>query len=290
MNYTFKNPSEIGVYVQTRNVKTIAQVQKEIDADVICNFQMFTIATREANYVLRVDGKLIGWDGCNYWGIGWNKGDKTFTYDYAQNMEKYDNFAGCVPILRDGKIVQHVPGETYPTAIGGRRGHTVIGTKADGSIVIHCWKDGSAEACRIEDLGQKMLDLGCTNAINFDGGGSTQLICPDGKVTTPRAIYNFLWFKEDKPENPTEDCPYPEPTRNVRYGNKGEDVKWVQWQLKRHGFDIGKFGPNKDGIDGEFGGICHVALVDFQRKVFPNKPAEWDGIAGAKTIKELKGG
>ena len=50
MNYTFKNPAEIGVYVQTSNIKTIAQVKDAIGADVICNFQMFTIATREANY------------------------------------------------------------------------------------------------------------------------------------------------------------------------------------------------------------------------------------------------
>ena len=77
MNYTFKNPKEMGIYVQTSNCKTITQLQKSLGADVICNFQMFTITTKEANYILKVNGKLIGWDGENYWGIGWNKGDKT---------------------------------------------------------------------------------------------------------------------------------------------------------------------------------------------------------------------
>lgn len=285
MNYTFKNPSEIGVYVQTSNIKTISQVQKAIGADVICNFQMFTIATREANYVLKVDGKVIGWDGENYWGIGWNKGDKTFTYDWTSNMAKYDNFAGCVPIVRDGKIVKHVAGETYPSAIGGRRGHTVIGTKADGSIVIHCWPDGSKEACRIEDLGQKMLDLGCTNAINFDGGGSTQLICPDGKVTTLRSIYNFLYFKlDDDQKNSTgsqtevkDACPYNEPVANIRFGSIGTGAAWVQWYLKHCGYEDIK-------VDGVFGVKSLAALKDFQEKW----NLEVDGVCGVATRVALR--
>lgn len=296
MNYTVKNPSEIGVHVQTSNIKSISAVQKEIGADVICNFQLFTIATREANFVLKVDGEIIGWDGANYWGYGWNKGDKTFTCDYAKNMAKYENFAGCIPIIRDGKIINLKAGVDYPTALGGKRGRTCIGMKKDGSIVIYCWADGTSGACRMEDLGAKMVALGCVNAINFDGGGSTQLICPDGKVITPRAIYNFLYFKLDdnkveKQENSTisnVSCPYPEPTRNIRLGMRGEDVKWVQWHLKRHGYNLGKYGVNKDGIDGSFGLSGRKALIAFQKKVFPNSRSDWDGICGAKTRDMLK--
>lgn len=288
MNYTIKNPVDMGIYVQTRNIKTIAQVKEALGADVICNFQLFTIATREANFALKADGEVIGWDGCNYFGFGWDRGDKTFTCDYANNMAKYENFAGCIPVVRDGKIIKLQNGIDYPAALSDRRGRTCIGLKADGSIVIYCWPDGSSGACYMEELGQKMLDLGCVNAINFDGGGSTQMICPNGEVTTPRPIYNFLWIKEDKPENPTVDCPYPEPTRNVRYGSRGEDVKWVQWRLKAYGYDLGETGPNADGIDGKFGCLCYAALVDFQRKAFPDNPKEWDGICGEQTREELR--
>ena len=59
MNYTFKNPKEMGIYVQTSNYKTITQLQKSLGVDVICNFRMFTIATKEANYILKVNGELI---------------------------------------------------------------------------------------------------------------------------------------------------------------------------------------------------------------------------------------
>ena len=302
MNYIIKDPSEIGVYVQTRNIKTIAQVKDAIGADVICNFQLFTRATREANFVLKVDGEVIGWDGANYWGFGWNKGDKTFTLDYAKNMAKYENFAGCIPVVKNGKVIKLQSGIDYPADLGGRRGRTCIGLKADGSIVIYCWADGTSGACTMDEIGQKMLDLGCVNAINFDGGGSTQLICPDGKVTTPRAIYNFLWFKEKAtiPQSPSvtapftqgslEVCPYPEPTRNIRIGMRGDDVKWVQWQLKRHGYDLGEYGPNRDGIDGDFGATGKKRLIEFQKKAFPNQPGEWDGVCGAKTREKLEGG
>lgn len=277
MNYIIKNPADMGIYVQTRNVKTIGKVAGEIGADVICNFQMFTIATREANFVLKADGEVIGWDGANYWGYGWNKGDKTFTLDRAENMGKYENFAGCVPVVLNGKSVNLQSGVDYPAAIGGRRGRTCIGLKADGSIVLYCWPDGSAGACRMEELGQKMIALGCVNAINFDGGGSTQMICPNGKVTTPRAIYNFLWFKEK--EQPTVDemvCPYSEPRSNVRYGSRGTGAKWVQWHLNKHGAKL--------VVDGIFGLQSRAELKMFQCL----HGLEADGICGKLTIAKLK--
>lgn len=279
MNYTIKNPSDIGVYVQTRNIKTISAVKNAIDADVICNFQLFDTRTGKASYALKADGKIIGWDGANYWGFGWNKGDKTFSLDYANNMAKYENFAGCIPIVRDGKIVKLKSGVDYPSELGGKRGRTCIGVKKDGSIVIYCWADGSTGACRMDDLGAKMVALGCVNAINFDGGGSTQLICPNGKVTTSRPIYNFLWFKLPKAQ--ADKCPYAEPTSLVKYGSRGEGAKWVQWYLNKH---------NKHGaklvVDGIFGAKSVAALRAFQRA----NGLTVDGLCGRDTRTTLKRG
>lgn len=278
MNYTFKNPSEIGIYSQTRSPKSIAKVQKELNADVICNFQHFS-SNGKPDFVLKANGKVLGWDGANYWGIGWNNGDKTFTYDYANNMSRYENFAGCVQILRNGQIIKLQAGVDYPITIGGVRGRTCIGTKADGSIVIYCWPDNSSGACKVEDLGKKMLALGCVNAINFDGGGSTQLICPNGKVTTSRPIYNFLYFKmeQTKPAATTKPtCPYREPILNIRMGSRGEGAKWVQWMLNQHGANL--------VVDGIFGNLSRTALINFQRK----SGLVADAICGAKTRAALK--
>ena len=282
MNYTIKNPAEIGVYVQTSGVKPINTVKNLLNADVICNFQLFTIATREANFVLKVDGKVIGNDGSNYYGYGWNKGDKTLTFTTASQMGRFDNFAGCICVLKDGKVRSLKSSIDYPTALGGKRGRTCIGTKADGSIVIYCWPDGSSGACRMEDLGQKMLNLGCVNAVNYDGGGSTQLICPDGKVTTSRAIYNFLYFKFEKSAattatSPTaSSCPYPEPRTNIRFGSRGVGARWVQWQLNRHGATL--------KVDGIIGMASVAAIENFQT----NNGLTPDGVVGANTRVALK--
>lgn len=82
-------------------------------------------------------------------------------------------------------------------------------------------------------------------------------------------------------------CPYAEPTALVRIGSIGNGVKWVQWQLKRKGYDIGRSGVNKDGIDGIFGKKCADAVFDLQKKAFTN-PKAWDKIVGANTRAVLK--
>jgi peptidoglycan hydrolase-like protein with peptidoglycan-binding domain len=49
---------------------------------------------------------------------------------------------------------------------------------------------------------------------------------------------------------------FSDPTPNarlLRLGSKGEDVASWQRVLKRLGYDVGTFGPNGDGVDGNFG-------------------------------------
>lgn len=78
----------------------------------------------------------------------------------------------------------------------------------------------------------------------------------------------------EKPKNP-----YATPTVNVKKGQKGNNVKWVQWELKRLGYDLGKY-----GIDGDFGSTTDKCVRDFQRK----KKLQIDGIVGKNTRAALK--
>ena len=48
-------------------------------------------------------------------------------------------------------------------------------------------------------------------------------------------------------------------------GDQGEDVKTLQSALKTLGYDLGTYGPNKDGIDGQFGTTTRNALIEFQK-------------------------
>jgi hypothetical protein len=50
-------------------------------------------------------------------------------------------------------------------------------------------------------------------------------------------------------------------------GQKGEDATKIQQALKLKGYDLGNFGPNRDGVDGNFGPATQRAIKDFQTKM-----------------------
>jgi len=79
--------------------------------------------------------------------------------------------------------------------------------------------------------------------------------------------------------------PYTEPTGLVKYGARGSDARWLQWQLREKGEDIGK-----SGIDGKFYGDGLKALKSFQSKhpetYYPHKYP--DGVCGETTRRYLK--
>lgn len=73
--------------------------------------------------------------------------------------------------------------------------------------------------------------------------------------------------------------PYPEPTKSVRLGTKGNDARWLQFELNNQGYKL--------IVDGYAGNLTIGALLDFQKKAF-NDPKEVDGICGPKTRQKLK--
>ena len=75
---------------------------------------------------------------------------------------------------------------------------------------------------------------------------------------------------------PVEKCPYAEPAKPVRYGAKGNDVKWLQWHLAKLG--------EKLKIDGSYGMLTRLAVLRFQK----SKKLAADGIVGPKTRTALK--
>lgn len=81
-------------------------------------------------------------------------------------------------------------------------------------------------------------------------------------------------------EPPKTGNPYAEPTTNVKYGSKGNDVRWLQYALNQRGYKL--------IVDGDFREKTKAAVIDFQHTVFPDNPAEHDGIVGKKTREKLK--
>lgn len=69
----------------------------------------------------------------------------------------------------------------------------------------------------------------------------------------------------------------------LKKGSVGEDVKELQQIFKKLGYDLGTFGPNKDGIDGKYGDTMDRVVRDFQDKNGLNV----DGKVGKNTLSKL---
>lgn len=70
--------------------------------------------------------------------------------------------------------------------------------------------------------------------------------------------------------------PYSEPTKNIRFNSKGNDVRWLQVELNRRGYKL--------IVDGQAGPKTIEALTDFQI----HNDLKPDGICGPLTRAALK--
>lgn len=123
-------------------------------------------------------------------------------------------------------------------------------------LTVHRWF--ANKSCPGDWLYSRMDDLATkvTAALNTTSNGAVTAAAPVPKATTK--------------------CPYSEPSKNVKYGSKGNGVKWVQWYLNKHG--------EKLKIDGSFGTLTKAAVLRFQKK----RKLYVDGIVGQKTRAALK--
>ena len=79
-----------------------------------------------------------------------------------------------------------------------------------------------------------------------------------------------------KQEQPKSGNPYQEPKKNVRLGSKGNDVRWLQYELNKRWYKL--------VVDGIAGNKTISALIDYQKQ----NGLDPDGICGPKTIASLK--
>lgn len=123
---------------------------------------------------------------------------------------------------------------------------------------------------------------------NLRGCTDYKLACKyvkdDGYATSPtytqtliKTIETYKLYEWDSEVSGTKDTmpatgnPYSEPIKNVRLNSKGNDVRWVQYELNRHGYKL--------IVDGMAGNLTIGALVDFQKK----HGLTADGICGPAT-------
>lgn len=175
----------------------------------------------------RINGVTISNDQYTYWGYGWNKDKPQIVH--SSNMAQYTNYISCLCALRTG---QKEPVNDNTVGIGGTRGRTAIGFKADRSFVVLCTSDSNG-AMKLSQVQSKMLELGCVDALILDGGGSCYLDCPTGKVDTSYSrkvgnkTYILIW--EEDMERKYKVCL--DAGHGTREPNQSPDGRYLEYKM-----------------------------------------------------------
>lgn len=94
------------------------------------------------------------------------------TVDNIDLWGDVDSAIGCI----GGRIVQN--GEISKKLEAGSAPRTAVGIKPDGNVIFYTIdgrQTGHSYGVRLETLAKRMIELGCTEVVNLDGGGSTSL-------------------------------------------------------------------------------------------------------------------
>ena len=166
------------------------------------------------NYVTREDQKYfltraaIGIDRNGFIDLAWtfNRGDTLFEvpvppkhrpgqpdsiFDEQADYDLWNvaqAIGGGPMLISDGKLQVSTNSEVFfGTSIPDIHPRSAYGYRADGTLLLVV-VDGRQQASRgvnLEELAVLMLDLGCVEALNMDGGGSTTLIVNGKLINRP---------------------------------------------------------------------------------------------------------
>ena len=164
-----------------------------------------------------------------------------------------------------------------------QQGLEVSQTPEIGSVI--CWQkgatrkstDGAGHVATVIDVLSNTCIITAESGYNQSNPWWTQTRQKgsDGNWGQSSA-YKFLGFIKN-PAITADPDPYPVPTRVLKEGDHGEDVKWLQWKLKKLAYLNGE-------VDGWFGVFTLGALLVFQLKY----GLERDGVCGPATRALLK--
>ncbi|MDR0248053.1 MAG: phosphodiester glycosidase family protein [Oscillospiraceae bacterium] len=117
---------------------------------------------------------------------------------------------GLRPLLVNGGVVSGLDSDSHGAS---RAPRTAAGIRPDGSVVFYTVdgrQSGYSHGLSLPSVARRMLDLGCEQALELDGGGSTSAgIAEPGKDTfiltnrpsdgSPRRCVNFMMFVNTAP-------------------------------------------------------------------------------------------
>lgn len=148
-----------------------------------------TVPIPENGYILAIDDSMTPFLNENM-----NVGDKVkLDVSAAPSIENAKTaFGGGTMLLSGGKKTK------ITHSVNGINPRTAVGTNADGTVVYLITVDGRQRVSRgvtLDALADICLELGCVNAMNLDGGGSTRMV---GKTLDNSELHTVNYPSENR--------------------------------------------------------------------------------------------
>ena len=195
-------------YAYDRELTEVSLQAKKYNALAAVNGSFFDMVLGNPVCYLRIEGEEVGINTAP------KNGDTTQRkyYQYATLCLDGDSMAFVVPdadrfhertlpypdvmtagpmLIIDSGIVMQRNDRNFIT---NRHNRTAVGQRADGTVVIVVVDGrhkGHAEGMSIPQLSQMMLWMGCRNAINLDGGGSTTFYFDSDAFDNKDGVMNY---------------------------------------------------------------------------------------------------
>lgn len=195
----------------------------------------------------------------------------------AKNQATADKLAEAMKKACDNNNIGYDQNERLGVIKNGVE--SKVKTEADcSSLVRACLKYAGVEVPNFTTATAKktILATGLFDQVSINSKAD----CKKGDILCTKTKGHIVIVVE-APQATSSQNPYPIPTITLLKGSQGIYVKWLQWELKKRGYDLGKY-----GIDGDYGNKTASCVKQFQK----DNGLVTDSIAGPKTISKLKYG
>ena len=185
----FSQIAKIKIYINSGR-KSMAKIKRDLGCDYLINAGLFNMKTfRPVNRLVANGKTLASAPGM----IGMSFSDAHAALSYENQVKYPEHVSGYPCLLKSGKKAW----TAVPAGLEGRRGRSAIGYGTH-AVVLLCCSDG-ANALTLHDLTAEMRRLGCVDAINLDGGGSSQCDFVGKQIKSSRIVHNYIaiWCKRD---------------------------------------------------------------------------------------------
>ena len=179
--------TRVALYVNVGR-KTMAQVKAELGCQYLINAGLFDLNTFRPMNLLIKDGKKLAGAGGKF---GYSMQESSIAFSYDNNVMFSDHVSGYPCLVRNGAIERCAD----PAGLSGYRARSAIGLTSD-SLLLRAVGGGFT----LSMLAADMKARGCKNAVNLDGGGSTQCSFGGESLVSSRIVHNYIavWVKPQK--------------------------------------------------------------------------------------------